>query len=376
MKILFNDVQSQYLVIREKIQDKIEEYFLSGAYIDGPYVREFEKSFCDWTKSKFSIGVSNGTDGLKLAIQTLRKPGKNLVIMPANTFIADALAVTHQINQDEYKFDIMLVDCDDYYQIDVEKLEICFSENQNFDNIILIAVHLYGHPCDMKRILELKNKFSFSIIEDASQAHGAEIDGQMVGNWGDISVYSLYPGKNLGAAGDAGVITTNSKEYNDTLVSLRNYGSEKKYYYSKFGWNNRMDGIQGIILNEKLKHLDDWNLERLRVASTYNNLLRDVEDITLPKTSEYCTKNVFHIYCIRVKEREKLQNYLNDFGITTIIHYPVPIESTDIYKVLSSGKNLNTKNWADEILSLPIHPFMTLEQIEFIVEKIKNYYNR
>jgi len=198
----------------------------------------------------------------------------------------------------------------------------------------------------------------------------------MIGNFGDISVYSLYPGKNLGAAGDAGIITTNNSDYNETLVSLRNYGSEKKYYYNKFGWNNRMDGIQAIVLNEKLKYLDDWNKKRSEIALFYSKYLSDIKEIDLPKNAKYCSKNVYHIYCIRVKDRVKLQDFLSKFDITTIIHYPVPIEITEIYKNINNTPNTNTIKWSNEILSLPIHPFMDENQVIFITEKIKQFYDK
>ncbi len=376
ISVSFNDVTAQWHQIKESVQDKIFEYFESGKYIEGPYVSEFEHNFSNYTKSKFSIAVSNGTDGLKLAIQTLAKKGKNLIIIPANTFIADPLAVSQQIHNHEIEFEIKLIDCDEFYQIDILKLEEYLSKNNNkYDNLILMAVHLYGHPANMDKINELKKIYNFHIIEDASQAHGAEINNKIIGNYGDITVYSLYPGKNLGAAGDAGIITTNILEYSEKIKSLKNYGSVKKYYYDDFGWNHRMDGIQAIILNEKLKHLEYWNNLRSEFAKSYDEKLSELNNYLItPKTAQYCTKNVYHIYCIRVNNREGLQKHLSDNGITTLIHYPVPINKTSIYKYLDHEDLINTTNWCDNILSLPIHPFMNEDQIDFITDKIKEFY--
>jgi dTDP-4-amino-4,6-dideoxygalactose transaminase len=374
MKIKFNDLNSQYNLIKDSVFGKLENFFKSESFIDGIYVREFEKEFCKFTGRKYSIGVSNGTDGLKLAIQAIRKRGMNIVMIPANTFIADALAVIQQINQDEYSFEIKLIDCDDYYQMDTDILKKELNKVKKGENIIVIGVHMYGHTFDMETMVILKNEYGFSLIEDASQAHGAKSNIGMVGNIGDITVYSLYPGKNLGAFGDAGVITTDEESFYNDITSIRNYGSVNKYVYEKFGWNNRMDGIQAIFLSEKLKHLDEWNRDRQRVANIYKSKLSGMDKITLPMTAGYCKENVYHIFCIRIKKRELLQSFLSERGIPTIIHYPIPIGDTPIFKHLDNSMNYNTSTWSDEILSLPIHPFMSEEEIAYVCDNIKSFF--
>jgi len=371
MNIKFNDLTKQWEEIKEDFMKEFDSFMNSSAYIGGSYLEKFERDFSLWTSQDYAIGVSNGTDGLKLAIQAFNfYEGKTNVVMPANTYIADPLSVSYQVKGD---FDITLIDHDDYYQMDLDLLSNHLHNNRNnYDNCILMPVHLYGHPTDMEKVSQLANQYNCKIIEDASQAHGSATRGQMVGFYADMTVYSLYPGKNLGAIGDAGIITTNNKEYKDRLVSYRNYGSSKKYYYDDIGWNNRMDPLQALFLSEKLKHLQKWNRLKKYVAEKYDNFLDGIVDT--PKVDDHVLVHSYHIYCVKVEKRELLQKFLETRGIPTVIHYPVPIQKTTPFLHLDSQHNPKTVQNADKILSLPMHPWLTDSEIEYICSSIKEFY--
>lgn len=376
MKVKFNDLVKQWDQIKEEVNPKIQDFFNSSAYICGPYLEEFENNFSNWTGRKYSIGVSNGTDGLKMSIQALNLYGGTTdVVMPANTFIADPLSVYYQVKGD---FNISLVDHDNYFQIDLDLLVDHLDKNRDkYDHCIIIPVHLYGHPTNMVKVSEIAKKYDCKIIEDASQAHGAVTNGEMVGKYSDMTVYSLYPGKNLGAIGDAGIVTTDSEEYKNRLCSLRNYGSSKKYYYDDIGWNHRMDPLQAIILNEKLKNLDSWNQSKQEIVKKYNDLLQDdflPNFVQTPEEDSHVDLHVYHIYCLLVDCREELQQYLNDHGVQSGIHYPIPIQKTKPFEYLDIYSNPKTIKSSTKIFSLPMHPWLTENEIEYTCETIKEFY--
>lgn len=372
MNIMFNNLTKQWDLIKEKVTPRFEALFKKSDFIGGRAIQEFEENFAGYCGTKYAIGVSNGTDALKLSLAALKIESTCGVIIPANTFIATALAVTYL---SDITYDLVLIDCDAYYQIDVELLELYLKKNRKkWNSCVIIPVHLFGHPANMKRILEIAETFDCFILEDSSQAHGAMTLNKKVGSIGDISAFSLYPGKNLGAAGDAGIITTNHEELYHKVKSLRNHGSAIKYHYDYKGWNNRLDTIQAIILDEKLKFLDKWNEMRIRVAKKYNDLLEDNNNVITPQQASYIDKQVYHIYAIRVKKRDKLQSYLTENNIPTIIHYPIPIEKTTPFKDLEKFDNKRTKQYADELISLPMHPFLKDEEIEYITTKIISFF--
>ncbi|MFX1338810.1 MAG: DegT/DnrJ/EryC1/StrS family aminotransferase [Promethearchaeota archaeon] len=374
MKIMFNDLSKQWSIIKENTMPKLQSLFENSNYIGGRAIKEFEDNFAAYCGTEYAIGVSNGTDALKLCLAAFQLESPCGILIPANTFIATALAVTYV---PDLNYEMILVDCDNYYQIDVKLLESYLTKNRkNWKTCVIIPVHLYGHPSDMKSILQIAEKFNCYILEDSSQAHGAMVINNKVGSLGDISAFSLYPGKNLGAAGDAGIITTNSEVLNNRLLSLRNYGSSKKYYYDMKGWNNRLDTIQAIILNEKLKHLDKWNDMRIKVAKRYDELFENNEQVITPKTAPYINKQVYHIYAIRIKQREDFQKYLLKNNIPTIIHYPIPIQKTNPFKHLDIFDNEKTLKFSNELISLPMHPFLREEEINYITQKINDYFKR
>lgn len=369
--IKFNDLGKQWEVISEKTLDRLNNLFNNSSYINGPDVKIFEENFANYIGTNYAIGVSNGTDAIKLSVEALELKGKVGVIIPANTFIATLLGVEMAIPHADFQ----LIDCDDYYQIDTNKLEdVLIGKRNKWDHCLILPVHLYGHSANILEIVKLSDKYNCTIIEDSSQAHGTlSEEGIKVGNYGLLSAFSLYPGKNLGAAGDAGIITTNDKNLYDKLKMLQNWGSRKKYYYDMKGYNNRLDSIQAIILDEKLKYLDEWNEHRNKVAKWYEEYI--TVNIVKPKTANYCKYNTYHVYPILVQERDKFIKYLNGNDIQNVIHYPIPIEQTSIYSYMGFN-NEKTRYFSKRLVSLPIHPFMSEEEVQYVSKKINEYVSR
>lgn len=367
MKINFNDLRSQWECIKSQCVNKIDKLFNDSDFILGSAVSEFENEFAKYLNVKYCVGTSNGTDALKLAAQSLSLSGTTLVLVPANTFIATIFGVEQGIEKPTFK----LIDCDSFYQMDVSLLEECLEKHRSFyDNCVVVPVHLYGYTCEMDSILLLSKKYDFKIIEDASQAHGAEYNSTKAGSLGDVAAFSMYPGKNLGAAGDAGVVVSNNKQISKNLKLLRNLGSQKKYHHEIKAYNHRLDTIQAIILNEKLKHLNDWNSKRREIANIYDDQINN-KKITLPQTPPSCLP-VHHVYPVLVSKREDFQAYLTLNKIPNMIHYPIGISSTKMYKHLNIKKS-KSNSFNKKLVSLPIHPFLTEKQVEFIVKKINNY---
>ena len=371
--ILFNDLASQWQEIKDEAQPKLIKFLEDGYYIGGPYLEKFEDEFAEYTGRRYAIGISNGTDGLRLAIEALDLSGKVNVIIQANGYVADIMAVKYQINAD-YK--ITLIDNNEYFQIDTDKLEYHLSQNSNqYDHIIIIPIHLYGHPSDMSRISECALKYDCYIIEDASQSHGAHCYGKMIGSASDITVYSLYPGKNLGAFGDAGIITTDDEKLAKILIKIRNYGSIIKYHNEINGMNCRLDPLQCIFLSEKLKLLEKWNSDRINIAEKYKKKLIGIKQVELPRVAAHA-KHVYHLYTILCESRNDLLEFLNQNHIPCLIHYPIPLEKLDCNKdLIIEYKNNNALNYADRLISLPMHPYLTDDQVDFVCEKIKQFYS-
>lgn len=368
MKIFFNDLKSQWDLIKDECHKKFDILFEKSNFILGDFVEEFEKKFAEYIGCKYAIGVSNGTDAIKLAAKSLKLCGKTLTIIPANTFIATILGMEEGLDQSDF----ILIDCDKYHQINVDILEDTISKNRDkYDNIIIVPVHLYGYTCNMKAITDIAIKYDCLILEDASQAHGAKYDNKTVGSFGIVSAFSLYPGKNLGAAGDAGIITTNDENIYNSLLYLRNIGSIKKYEHIVKGYNHRLDSIQAIILSEKMKYIEEWNENRRK---TINKILKNVSNIniTLPMCPEKCVP-IHHIFPVIVENRNNFQNYLDTNNIQHGIHYPILIEETSMYNYLCNMPNQIALYFSKHMISLPIHPFMKEEEINFLCDKLNNY---
>ena len=367
----FNDLGKQWEKIRESVLDKIDRIGFQGSYINGPAVSEFENEFAQHYNTKYSVGVSNGTDGLKLALQMFDLTNSDLVIIPSNTFVADYLAVKHL---PLVKPKVALIDHDENFTIDTVHLDLFLkSYRRHFNKVVVIPVHLYGHSCDMDTIMELSKEHNFHVIEDCSQSHETKYKGNYLGSYGDLAVYSLYPGKNLGACGDAGIVTTNNEDFYNRLKSIRNYGSKVKYHYDEIGYNNRLDSMQAIVLSEKLKHLKEWTEIKNKITEQYHNRINNPK-VVLPRVSEDCTTHSYHIFCVEVEDRILFEKHMSNNGITTIIHYPIPIHKTSIFDtediVFSS---LNTDKTCNRIVSIPIHPFLTDGEINHIINTINNY---
>lgn len=370
MHVKFNDLYQQYLAIADDIQLPLEKLFAGSQYINGPQLEIFENNFAAYTNTNHCLGVSNGTDAIKLCVQAvsiLKPANKTLILLPANTFIATLLGA----KQGNNRADIKLIDCDEFYQIDTVKLaEVLSRDRERYDQCIILGVHLYGHCCDVNTILSLCEQYDCIFLEDSAQAHGTITDRGITGSIGLAAAFSFYPGKNLGACGDAGCITTNSSDIYNIVKSLRNLGTGKdKYHYDYEGYNHRMDTLQSIFLNAKLKYLDKWNEQRAKIADAYGSLLSD--PIIIPKTASYCHKNTYHLYVVRHRSRDLLMQHLKKLEIETGIHYPIPIELTGIFN--QNDANSRTIAYSEEILSLPIHPFMSIEDAQRVCEAINAY---
>lgn len=367
----FNNLGKQWECVRENALKKIDEIGYEGSYINGKSVSEFESEFATHYGSKYSVGVSNGTDGLKLALQIYNLTESDLVIMPANTFIADYLAVKHLPLT---KPKVALIDNNEYFTMDTSHLELCLkSLRHHYNKVVVIPVHLYGQPCDMDKIIELSNEYNFNILEDCSQSHESTYKHKKLGSFGNMAVYSLYPGKNLGGIGDGGIITTNDIEIYDRLRSIRNYGSKVKYHYDELGHNNRLDSIQAVVLSEKLKFITKWTDDKIQISNRFLSEINNPK-VVLPKIPEYTTKHSFHIFCVMVEDRKSFENHLSSTGIPTIIHYPIPFHKTnvwDINDIIFSSSNTN--EWCDKIVSIPLHPFLTNDEINTIINTINKY---
>ena len=369
MKVPYIDLASQYRAIQPEIDSAFREVFKKMQFIGGAEVESFEKEFATFLGVKYVISVNSGTDALLMGIEALQFSPGDEVIVPVNTFYATAVAVVKN------NLKLVFVDVDESYGMSVSDLERKITNKTK----AIIAVHLYGQPENLQSIQEIifkKNK-NILLIEDACQAHGATYDGKKVGTFGIFSAFSFYPGKNLGAYGDGGAIATSDDVFAAKCRLLREYGQTAKYYHESIGTNSRLDALQAAVLRKKLVHLSDWNKQRFNNAIYYNARLVDCKNVIVPKILED-RKSVFHIYAIRAKHRNMLQTYLSEHGITTLIHYPVPLHESGAFSYLkyTKGDFPHAEEHADELLSLPMYPELSKGQIDYVVEHIKMFYER
>jgi dTDP-4-amino-4,6-dideoxygalactose transaminase len=370
----FNNLKPQWEAIKKEVNAGLEKLYETSDFILGIPVSEFERNFAVWNHSKYAIGVSNATDGLEIAARAFKlEDKKTAVFIPANTFIATFIGIYKAIPNADY----YLVDCDEFFQINVSILEVQLAKHaSSYEEIIVVPVHLFGCTSDINRILKLQTKFGFKIIEDCSQAHGAiSSSNNPVGSDGEIGVFSLYPGKNLGAMGDAGVLTTDQDKYNKRLLSLRNLGSVKKYIHEQFSGNHRLDTIQAIVLNQKLKFIDQWTEQRIEVANRYQSEINN-SSLTNFTNPSYCNKNVYHIYPVRVDSRDEFQEYLSGNGIPTLVHYPITLYNSKAlldFPFEYRSENPLSDEYSKTVVSIPMHPFMTKEQIDYVIDTVNKY---
>jgi dTDP-4-amino-4,6-dideoxygalactose transaminase len=365
MKVPFLDLKAQYLTIKDEIHEAISKVMESTAFAGGPFVAQFEQEFAKFCNCKHAIGVGNGTDALWLSLIALGVgPGDEVITVP-NTFIATAEAITYCGAKPVF------VDVDEKtYTMNPSLIEAAITPSTK----AIIPVHLFGQTADMDPILAIAKEHNLYVIEDACQAHGAEYKGRKTGSIGNTGCFSFYPGKNLGAYGEAGAVVTNNDTLAETMRVFRDHGQAKKYYHSMIGWNARMDGIQGAVLGVKLKYLYEWNEARRNHAQEYNELLSPLSDIIKPHAADYA-KHVYHIYAIRAQERDRLMTHLSEQGISSGIHYPGPIHLQKAYSFLglNKGRYPVAERCALEFVSLPMFPELTSEQIAYIVDAIKQF---
>jgi dTDP-4-amino-4,6-dideoxygalactose transaminase len=366
MKVPFFDLKKQLPLIRPEIEERFSSIIDNTAFVSGSTVGEFQKLFSKLHTVKYTLGISSGTAGNHISVLACNIGFRDEVIVPVNTFIATAEGVSQCGATPIY------VDIDEKtYNIDARKIEEAITKRTK----AIYPVHLYGQSANMDPILSIAKKYKLQVIEDASQAHLAEYRGKMVGGLSNISSWSFYPGKNLGAWGEAGGITTNDEKLFNYSEKYINHGSSKKYFHDLIGHNYRMSEFQAAVLIEKMKYLNHWTDLRRANAKKYNERLTGTENICIPHESPDC-KHVYHLYVIRAKNRTKLISYLNDKGIGTGVHYPFPLHLTDAYKYLDykKGDFPISERCADEIVSLPMYPELKENEINYVCDSIRSFY--
>jgi len=365
MNIPFVDLQSQYQSIKAEADAAVLAVMKRGDFILGGAVAEFEQVFADYCGAKYAVGVDSGYAALELIVRAYGIGPGDEVITAANTFIATTLAISNAGATP------VLVDIDpETYNIDPAKIEAAITPRTR----AIMPVHLYGQPVDMDPILAIARKRGLRVFEDAAQAAGARYKGRRIGCLGDAAGFSFYPGKNLGAYGDGGAVVTNDAEIAEKIKLMRNVGQRVKYYHEVKGFNHRLDTMQAAVLKVKLPHLDSWNAERRRAAATYAELLAGLPMIT-PPTAGYA-EHIFHLYVVRVRNREALMEHLKQQGIATGLHYPIPIHLQPAYSELGykAGDFPITEAYAETILSLPIFPELDDDKVAYVVAAIRDFF--
>jgi len=360
------DLAKSYSLISPQLQRAFLKVLKSGRVILGKEVAEFEEAYAKFSSTKYCAGVGNGLDALVLSLQTLGIKENDEVIVPANTYIATLIAVS-RLNA----VPVLVEPKKNTYNIDPHQIGKAVTKKTK----AIIPVHLFGQACQMNAILDVAKKNKLFVVEDNAQAQGATFGGKRTGSFGDINATSFYPGKNLGALGDAGAITTNDKAYYENILMLRNYGERKRYDNQLIGYNSRLDELQAAFLKIRLESLGEINRNKQRIAEMYLKNLHNIGDLILPEIEKDAT-HVYHIFAVRTKRRDSLSNYLRDNGITTLIHYPIPPHLSRAYEYLKykKGDFPITEELADTSLSLPIFPEMSDSQIEYVIEKIKDFF--
>jgi dTDP-4-amino-4,6-dideoxygalactose transaminase len=363
MKVPFLDLKSHHAPMLNEINGAIREVVESSAFAGGPFVERFEEDFATYCDASHAIGVGSGTDALWLALLALGVgPGDEVITVP-NTFMATAEAITFSGATPVF------VDVDEStYTMDPIALENAITPRTK----AIIPVHLFGQPADMDPILAFARRHGLFVVEDACQAHGAEYKGRKAGTLGDAACFSFYPGKNLGAFGEAGAIVTNNSELQEKIRILRDHGQVRKYHHTMIGWNCRMDGIQAAVLRIKLRYLERGNQLRRSHAAHYNQALSGIEEVVTP-THAARVRHVYHVYAIRVRERDEVIRFLGENGIGCAVHYPVPVHLQEAYRNLGyeRGDFPIAERCAGEFVSLPMFPEVTPAQVETVVQGVK-----
>lgn len=364
MKVPFVSFLPMERELNDVLRGAFDRVFTRSWYIEGVEDEAFEKSFAEYCGTQYCVGVGNGLDALMLSLKALGIGEGDEVIVPSNTYIATALAVTYVGAMPVFVEPHLST-----FNINPERIE----EKINEHTKAIMPVHLYGQACDMDPIMSIANKYGLKVVEDCAQAHGATYKGQKVGTFGDAAGFSFYPGKNLGALGDAGAVVTNDKELADKVRALGNYGSDYKYHHIYKGNNSRLDELQAAFLSAKLPHLERMNVERRRIADRYLVEIKNPK-VILPTVGDEFTP-VWHIFGIRCKERDALEKHLNEAGIGINKHYPIPMHLQECYENLGFEKG--DFPIAEEIskteLSIPMYYGMTDDEISYVIEKVNNF---
>lgn len=365
MRVPFLDLRAQLPQIRKDIEGRFSRIVDNTGFVCGREVKEFEERFAQLHDVSYAVGLSSGTDANQLACLCCGIGEGDEVIIPANTFIATAEGISHAGAVPVFA--------------DVD--ETTFNIDADFENKItpntkaVNPVHLFGRPADMAAVLDIAQKNKLPVIEDSAQAHCAEFRGKRVGGIGKAASWSFYPGKNLGAWGEAGALTTNDEDICQKALKLRDHGSEKKYFHDLIGFNFRMSEFQAAVLNVKMNYIEEWTEKRRRNAERYREGLSGLKEVTAPAESDEA-KHVYHLFVIRAQERDELQAYLKEKDIGCGMHYPIPLHLTEAYAHLGyrAGDFPKAENLAKEILSLPMYPEMSEDQIDYVCESIRNFY--
>ncbi len=363
MNVPFIDFFQQYEEIKDEIDVGLKAVFKRGDFILGKEEKEFEVSFAHYCDVKYGIGVNSGTDALYIALGALGIGHGDEVILPTFTFIATALCVSYTGAKPVF------VDIEeDTYNLDTSQLEAAITRRTK----AIIPVHIYGQSANMKGIWAIAKKYNLKVVEDAAQAHGATYENKKAGSLGDAACFSFYPTKSLGAFGDGGMIVTDNLEIQHKALMLRDYGRKDRYEHSIKGFNSRLDTVQAVILNSKLKRLDTWNKMRNDVAAQYCKLLKNVSAIKTPVIKKERT-HVFQTFAVRVPNRDRVIDELKKAGISSLIHYPIPLHLQEAYQELEYrvGSFPVSEKIAKDILSLPMFPHMTKEQVEYVCVTLK-----
>ena len=364
--IKFLDLQAINHQYKTELEGACSRVINSGWYISGTEVSAFEQQFSTYCGVKHCVGVANGLDALILILRAYKELGKlkdgDEVLVPANTYIASILAISAN-----GLVPILIEPNEQTYNVDVSLIE----QNLTPKTKAILAVHLYGQLADMPNIMNLAEKHNLLVVEDAAQAHGAHIKGKKAGNWGHAAGFSFYPGKNLGALGDAGAVTTNDEALATMIRSLGNYGSEVKYHNAYKGINSRLDELQAALLSVKLKHLDTEIEQRQTIANAFLNGIKNPK-IKLPLI-QYQEQHVWHLFVVQVEDRANFQSYLTEKGIQTVIHYPIPPHKQKAYSELNQLSFPLTEKIHDQVLSLPISPVLTNTEVQKIIDVVNGF---
>ena len=387
--IPFLDLVTPHLELEAELTEVFKHVLATAGFIGGPMVEQFERTFAEFCDSKFCVGVGSGTDALRFALMAAGVKSGDVVITVPNTFIATTEAISQAgaeprfVDIDECTFNMDPAKVLEYIQNSCtfdDRLGLLIDGKTGKPVTAIVPVHLYGQMAEMDAILEIADRYKLMVVEDACQAHGAQYFSRKENRWrtagsmGIAAAFSFYPGKNLGACGEAGAITTNDETVAKKMRMLRDHGQAKKYYHDMEGYNGRLDSLQAGILSTKLTHLAQWNAGRQAAAKRYDDLLSSVPEVICPYSPDW-GRAIFHLYVVRVRDRESLQKYLAEAGIGTGIHYPVPLHLQKAYQ--SSGYKQGdfpvTEKIAAQIVSLPMYPHLTADQQSRVVEAIKGF---